>query len=175
MSLRSNNSSKTTQAGETEREQSVGGHPGRAPPPPAHQQKRASKAGNSKNYHRAAFPRLGLDHIGVVGVRPERLDDQRSGRVDLRTLLLEAPEGEWYIATPEGMVDDPLTLEPQQAPLSETDYLPESGHFLDDEPPDVVASIWRALEREKVVVVVGQVGADEPRRRRMGGCSPTTE
>ena len=97
------------------------------------------------------------DRYAVVGVRPERLDDLRSGRVDLRTLLLEAPEGEWYITTPEGTVDDPLTLDPQQTPLAETDYLPEAGYFLDDEPPDIAAAIRRALEREKVVVVVGQV------------------
>lgn len=98
-----------------------------------------------------------FDRYAVVGVRPERLDDLRAGRVDLRTLLLEAPEGEWYITTPQGTIDDPLTLDPQQAPLAETDYLPEVGYFLDDEPPDVAAAIRRALEREKVVVVVGQV------------------
>ena len=99
----------------------------------------------------------GKDHYLVVGAKPERLDDLRSGQIDLRTLLLESPSGEWYIATPEGTIDDPLTLEPQQAPLAETDYLPEAGYFLDDKPPDVAAAIRRALEREKVVVVVGQV------------------
>ena len=98
-----------------------------------------------------------FDRYAVVGVRPERLDDLRSGRVDLRTLLLEAPEGEWYITTPEGTVDDPLTLEPQQTPLVETDYLPEAGYFLDDEPPDVAAAIRRTLELGKVVAVAGQV------------------
>lgn len=99
----------------------------------------------------------GNDHYLVVGAMPERLDDLRSGEIDLRTLLLESPSGEWYIATPEGTIDDPLTLEPQQASLTETDYLPEAGYFLDDEPLDVAAAIRRALEREKVVVVVGQI------------------
>ena len=98
-----------------------------------------------------------FDRYAVVGVRPKRLDDFRTGRVDLRTLLLESPDGEWYITTPEGTVDDPLTLDPQQTPLAETDYLPEAGYFLDDEPPDVAVAIRRALEREKVIVVVGQV------------------
>ena len=50
-----------------------------------------------------------------------------------------------------------MTLEPQQTPLAETDYLPEPGYFLDDEPPDVAPVIQRALELGKVVAVAGQV------------------
>ena len=38
-----------------------------------------------------------FDRYAVVGVRPERLADFRAGRVGLRTLLLESPDGEWYI------------------------------------------------------------------------------
>ena len=98
-----------------------------------------------------------LDRYAVVGVRPERLDDLRAGRVDLRTLLLEYPGGDWYITTPEGTTDDPLTLEPQQTPLAETDYLPQAGYFLDDEPSDIAPAIQRALELGKVVAVAGQV------------------
>ena len=98
-----------------------------------------------------------FDRYAVVGVRPERLDDLQAGRVDLRTILLESPDGEWYITTAAGAIDDPLTLEPQQTPLAETDYLPEEGYFLDDEPPDVAPAIQRALELGKVVAVSGQV------------------
>ena len=98
-----------------------------------------------------------FDRYAVAGVRPERLEDLRAGRVDLRTILLESPDGEWYITTPEGTIDDPLTLEPQQTPLTETDYLPEAGYFLDDEPTDVAPAIQRALELGKVVAVAGQV------------------
>ena len=51
-----------------------------------------------------------------------------------------------------------MTLEPQQVPLAETDYLPGDGYFLGpEEPPDVDAKIQRALERGKVVAIVGQV------------------
>ena len=32
-----------------------------------------------------------FDRYAVVGVRPERLDDLRVGRVDLRTILLNPP------------------------------------------------------------------------------------
>ena len=99
-----------------------------------------------------------FDRYAVVGVRPERLNDLRAGRVDLRTVLLESPEGEWYITTANGTIDDPLTMEPQQVPLADTDYLPDDGYFLGpEEPLDVDAAIQRALERGKAVAIVGQV------------------
>ena len=97
------------------------------------------------------------DRYLVVGTKPEHLNDMRNGKIDLRTLLLESPGGEWYITIPEGTVDDPLTLEPQQTPLAETDYLPGESYFLDDEPPAVALAIQRALELGKVVAVAGQV------------------
>ena len=99
------------------------------------------------------------DRYLVVGTRPERLNDLRNGKVDLRNILLESPDGEWYITTPEGTIDDPLTLEPQQATLADTDYLPGDGYYLGpEEPPDVDAKIQRTLERGKAVAIVGQVG-----------------
>ncbi len=94
----------------------------------------------------------------VVGIRPERLDDLRNGKVDLRNILLESPDREWYITTPEGTIDDPLTLEPQQATLADTDYLPGDGYYLGpEEPPDIDVKIQRVLERGKAVTIVGQV------------------
>ena len=98
------------------------------------------------------------DRYLVVGTRPERLNDLRNGKVDLRNILLESPHGEWYITTPEGTIDDPLTLELQQATLADTDYLPGNGYLLGpEEPPDIDAKIQRALERGKAVAIVGQV------------------
>ena len=76
-----------------------------------------------------------FDRYAVVGVSPERLDDFRVGRVDLRTILLEAPGGEWYITVADGTIDDPLTLEPQRESLAETGYLPDAGFFLAEETP----------------------------------------
>ena len=73
------------------------------------------------------------DRYSVVGVNAGRLAAFKAGQVDLRTLMLEAPGGEWYIAVADGGVEDPLTLEPQHGPLEETDYLPEEGFFLN--PP----------------------------------------
>lgn len=97
------------------------------------------------------------DRYLVVGAKPEGLANLRNGKIDLRALLLEAPEGEWYITTPEGTIDDPLTLASQQTPLADTDYLPEAGYFLDDEPPEVATAIRHALEIGRVVAVEGQV------------------
>lgn len=81
---------------------------------------------------------LAIDSVGgfgryvVTGAVPERLQQFRSGGLDLRTLLLEAPGGEWYITVADGTIDDPLALEPQAGPLSEkAEFLPESGFILD--------------------------------------------
>ena len=75
------------------------------------------------------------DRYAVVGVRPERLADFRAGLVDLRTLMLETPGGEWYISKPEGDIEDPQALIPQSTPLAESGHLPEDGYFLGPEEP----------------------------------------
>ncbi len=76
-----------------------------------------------------------LGRYAVVGVSLERLAEFQAGRVDLRTLLLEAPDGEWYIAVVDGTIDNPLPLEPQRESLAETDYLPDAGFFLEGATP----------------------------------------
>ena len=97
-----------------------------------------------------------FDRYAVVGVRPERLEDFRAGEVDLRTLMLEAPGGEWYITVDDGGTDDPLTLEPQRVPLTETEYLPKEGYFWGPEkPPDHDGDVARALERGRTVTITG--------------------
>ena len=87
----------------------------------------------------------------MVGVRPDRLDEFRTGEVDLRTLLLEAPDGEWFITVADGTIDDPLTLVPQEEPLAETDYLPKEGYFLEEPTPVSESDIKQAVERGNVV------------------------
>ena len=97
------------------------------------------------------------DRYAVVGVRPELLADFQAGRIDLRTLLLEMPGGEWYIMMPKGTIDDPQELMPQLVPLADTDYLPEEGYFLEPDEPLDSGPVRRALERGKVVTVTGLV------------------
>jgi len=111
------------------------------------------------------------DRYLIVGAKPERLNDLRNGNVDLRTLLLEMPEGQWYITTPEGTVDDPMELEPQSTSLGESDCLPGEDYFLGEEPRDE-AELQRALERGNVVAVIGQV---ELANRRKGEWSLLTD
>ena len=98
-----------------------------------------------------------FDRYLVVGVNPERLRALRAGSLDLRTLLLESPGGEWYTTIADGTIDDPLTLEPQSGPLSETDYLPDPGFFVADAPPVDAADLRRALERGQVANLTGKV------------------
>ena len=109
------------------------------------------------NYLCEAIDTVGdFDRYAVVGVRPERLEDFRAGRADLRTLMLEAPDGEWYITIADGTTEDPLKLEPQQVPLTETGYLPKEGYFWGpEEPPDHDGDVARALERGRTVTITG--------------------
>ena len=91
------------------------------------------------NYLGVAIDTVGdYDRYAVVGVRPDRMADFRAGQVDLRTVMLEAPGGEWYITVDDGAIDDPLVLEQQHKPLEETEHLPDGeGYFLRAEkPPD---------------------------------------
>ncbi len=113
-----------------------------------------------------------FDRYVVVGVRPERLDEFRMGEVDLRTLLLESPDGEWFITVADGTIDDPLTLVLQQEPLAETDYLPQEGFFLEAPTPVSESDIKQAVERGNVVAVTGQV---ELANRRKGEWSLLTD
>ena len=92
----------------------------------------------------------------VVGTRPERLADLRNGKVDMRTLLLETPEGEWYTASPRGTIDDPLALVPQPTPLVDSEHLPGDGYFLGPEEPPDESEIRRVLERGKAVALIGR-------------------
>ncbi len=113
------------------------------------------------------------DRYAVVGVSPQKLAEFRAGRVDLRTVMLEAPGGEWYITVSDRTIEDPLVLEPQHELLSETDYLPSGdGYFLrpEDSPDD--GAIRRALERGKAITVTGLV---ERANRSVGEWALLTE
>ena len=112
------------------------------------------------------------DRYLIVGARPERLDDLRNGKVDLRALLLEAPDGEWYVAIPEGTIDDPMALVPQSTPLADSDYLPGDGYLLGPEEPTDEAEFRRVLERGKAVALTGHI---EHVNRRAGQWSLLTE
>ncbi len=76
------------------------------------------------------------DRYLVTGVIPERLRQFQSGTLDLRTLLLDNPLGEWYIAQVDDDFVGPLALELQDGLLAKTAFLPEAGFLLDEAPLD---------------------------------------
>ena len=91
-----------------------------------------------------------VDRYLVTGAAPERLRQYRSGLLDLRTLLLEAPGGEWYLTDDDGSAG-PFILEPQSGPLiDKEDFLPLPGLLLDDDPIDDQA-LREARERNNIV------------------------
>ena len=73
----------------------------------------------------------------VVGVAPERLHQFCSGKLDLRTLLSDADDGEWYLAPAPTTQDRVLALERQHGSLVESGLLPEEGFVLNDRPTPV--------------------------------------
>ena len=76
------------------------------------------------------------DRYLVTATVPRRLQEFRSGDLDLKTLLLEAPEGAWYLTTDEGTDDAPLFLEPQPGPISQSPYLPGPKVILSATSPE---------------------------------------
>lgn len=105
----------------------------------------------------AVKPEGGYDRYLVTGVRPERLQKFRSGVLDLRTLLLEAPGGEWYITLTNSDPGDALSLEPQYGPLAETDLLPDDGYTLGIIEPVGEPEVQQALASGKAVTLVGEI------------------
>lgn len=76
------------------------------------------------------------DRYVVVGTRPERLRQFRSGALDLRDLLLETPDGEWYVTLADVSYGEPMSLELQDTPLAQSEFLPSPGFTLDGLQPD---------------------------------------
>ena len=74
------------------------------------------------------------DRYLVVATGPEPLRRFYTGDVDLRTLLLESSADGWYTALVDDDFELPVSLEPQQDPLLEMDYLPAVGLRLGKEP-----------------------------------------
>ena len=98
----------------------------------------------------AIGPGIVTNRYMVTGADPERLRQFRGGLLDLRTLLLEAPDGEWFVTVDKEGGDSPLYLEPQPGPVAECDCLPGPNFTLDDDPIDDQA-LREARERNNTV------------------------
>lgn len=93
----------------------------------------------------------GVDRYLITGADPGRLREFRVGLLDLRSLLLEAPGGEWYLTFADGEPGQTLVLQPQDEPLAASDFLPKPGYFLEDGSVDDLA-LQQARERGNVVL-----------------------
>jgi hypothetical protein len=98
-------------------------------------------------------PADGQERCLVAGVEPERLRQFRTGALDLRTLLLERGEPEWYLALPNGDLDAPLALQPQTTPLASFAHLPDPGFLLHDRPA-LAETLREARARNNLVMEV---------------------
>ena len=76
------------------------------------------------------------DQYLAVAVASDPLRRFYAGDLDLRTLLLESSVDGWYTALVDDDFERPVSLEPQQGPLLEMDYLPEAGFHLRKAPAD---------------------------------------
>lgn len=103
-------------------------------------------------------PQEGQDRYLVAGVAPERLRQFRSGTLDLRSLMAEFGEGEWYLATTAAGLNQPLVLVPQGASLMDSGLLPDPGFVLHDRPTEELA-LKEARERNNLVL---EIAADPP-------------
>jgi hypothetical protein len=74
------------------------------------------------------------DQYVLASVEPERLRQFRIGALDLRSLLTERGDEEWFLAKVNGDLDAPLALQPQATALAASPYLPEPGFLLYNSP-----------------------------------------
>ena len=98
------------------------------------------------------------DRYLVKGVAPERLRQFRCGTLDLRSLLVEMGDQEWYLTVPESDLRQPLSPIPQNTPLRESEFLPDEGFVLHDYPTENRV-LTEARRRNNLVL---EITADPP-------------
>lgn len=69
------------------------------------------------------------DQFLVCGVSPEQLQRFRVGEIDLRTLIVERADGEWYLADVHGF-EDAILLSVSSSEEIPSEFLPEEGFVL---------------------------------------------
>ncbi len=98
------------------------------------------------------------DRYLVAGVPPERLRRFRCGTLDLRSLLADAGDDEWYLASGPTDLDQLMALEPQSRSLVESGLMPDEGFVLHENSTDDLA-LNEARMRNNLVL---EVTADPP-------------
>jgi len=103
-------------------------------------------------------PQEGMEPYLVVGVAPENLRKFRCGGLDLRSLLIDAAEEGWYLASANAGADQSMTLVPQRGPLRNSELLPDAGFVLYEGEAEELA-LREARERNNLVL---EIVADPP-------------
>lgn len=98
-------------------------------------------------------PENGHDRYLVAGVAPERLRQFRAGTLDLRSLLTQGGESEWYLSTVKAGLDQPLPLAAQSMSLVGSGLLPDAGFVLHDSLATDVA-LQEARDRNNLVLEI---------------------
>ena len=97
----------------------------------------AGQDAGGDNYIGAMIDAVGdADRYLVVAAAPDPFRRFYAGELDLGTLLLESSASGWYTALVDDDFAQPVSLEPQQRPLLEMDYLPEAGFRLTKRPEE---------------------------------------
>lgn len=108
------------------------------------------------------------DRFLVAGVSPEQLRQFRSGTLDLRTLLEQRAERQWYLARAAQAVGEAIVLEPQQADTIDAALLPEPGFVLHPAWLGAVElTLQEARARNNVVFVASLEPPEAAREHRI--------
>ena len=70
------------------------------------------------------------DQYLVAGVNPNRLNEFRAGDIDLKSLLLDTPDDQWYVTWTKGDFSRPLELTVGEGSICDSGYLPNDGFVL---------------------------------------------
>lgn len=79
------------------------------------------------------------DRYLVAGIVPERLHLFRTGKIDLRSLFLEAGQDEWILADTVDGLESPVTPVRPKSSDAQMEWLPDDGFFLHDRSGDDLA------------------------------------
>lgn len=93
------------------------------------------------------------DRYLVTGVPPGLLRDFRSGRTDLRSVMIIGGEPEWYLTSIKEGLDGPLKLEVQTGNIGDSGFLPSQGFMLHSKPTNELA-LEEARTRNNLVMEV---------------------
>ena len=98
-------------------------------------------------------PEAGRDRCAVVGADPERLRQLRCGMLDLRALMVERAEHDWYLATMPESPEQSLPLVAQVGDIAASGFLPDAGFVL-NYPPAQGDALREARERNNLVLEI---------------------